>query len=87
MDGGRLPGDGAQSVLEAMSALDALVRRSSASPVPDAHGKGPYMGRLSAVLGQPEAAVKVSREPGRVGSGRVDSSRDRCRESRGLAVP
>lgn len=66
MDGGRLPGDGAQSVLEAMSALDALVRRSSASPVPDAHGNGPYMGRLSAVLGQPEAAVKVSR----AGSGR-----------------
>lgn len=56
VDSGRPAGDGAQVVLETMRTLDALVRRSSV----DAHSKAPYLGRLSAVYGQPQAAVKVS---------------------------
>ncbi|CAB1111527.1 unnamed protein product [Ectocarpus sp. CCAP 1310/34] len=55
VDSGRPAGDGAQVVLEAMRTLDALVRRSSL----DAHSKDPYLGRLSAVYGQPQAAVKT----------------------------
>ncbi|CBN76708.1 hypothetical protein Esi_0000_0503 [Ectocarpus siliculosus] len=55
VDIGRPAGDGAQVVLEAMRTLDALVRRSSL----DAHSKDPYLGRLSAVYGQPQAAVKT----------------------------
>lgn len=74
MDSGRPAGDAAQSVLEAMNTLDALVRRGSSS---DGHGggssggggggggkgppPGPFLERLSAVYGQPQAAVKVSR--------------------------